>query len=212
MTTPLLWSTALTTCDEERSRRAMSDYLLRRDRPELTAGQLIDVLLRWKFDTAPAPVELALLALAAVFDRTKVECDSLLEHLTLASLISDVLGWKLCAGEALTYNEARPSYRALSRAAVIGLDHSVMDAVPLIAAAHTVCTALHSCRFAEAAQALAVVCVHLANSADQPGSVIARFADQGQSHLNALADAHGSAALTWEMRLVAASFKKSRRA
>jgi hypothetical protein len=86
----------------------------------------------------------------------------------------------------------------------------VADRLTRASAARGACVALHSCRYVEAAQALSILCAH--NAGERHPAVpeaLIRFVDQSRAHLKAIAEVHGSAALTWELRLVKATYEQA---
>lgn len=203
MKTASAWCAALAAADEEHSQRAIANYLRRADRPQLSIGQIVDLLLRWHAAVGPPPQDLAVEAFTAAFDHPDLSLDIQVEWETLSTLSRCVLGWSVSMPNADDGKGQVPGYRALSRAAAAGLRSSVAAAVPLPVAAHAACVALHSCQYLLAAQALSVVGAHIADT--ERGCVspsFVRFLGQGRAHLSALTDAHRSPSLAWELSVM----------
>ena len=197
------WHDALLVTCEEDSRRGIGEYVLREDRPNLSVGQLVDALLRWTTELKPVPTDLAISVLAAAFNRSTVDICNQLEGQLICELTQRVLGWSLSLPADVTFTGHPTECRVLSRMAAAGLYRRVVCRRPLADVAHEACVALQSCRYVEGAQALSVLCAALAEERDRPESAtLVRFIDQGYAHLRALAEAHCSAALAWELRLV----------
>lgn len=187
MSATLSWYEALATADEHESRQAISKCVHRDDRPDLSVGQLVDSLLRWSIDTTPVPMDLALSVLTAALDRPGIEFCDQLERQTISKLVDRVLGWSVSLPNG-TSNDHRSDYRVLSRAVAAGIYSPVVKALSLTGAAHATCVALHSCLYVQAAQALSVLCGHIANTRhERTPRLLIRFVDQSYTHLTALA-------------------------
>jgi hypothetical protein len=206
----LAWYKALATADEDESRRAISRCVDRDDRPGLSVGQLVDTLLRWSTDTTPVPTGLGLSVLTAALDRPGLEFCEQLERQTVSTLVDRVFGWSVSLPNNGTSPGRRLDYRVLSRAVAAGIYGPALEAVSLTDTAHAACVALHSCLYVEAARTLSVMCGRVTHTGqERTSALLVRFVDQSCTHLAALAAAHSSSTLTWELRLTNETYRRT---
>lgn len=204
MTPEVAWCIALGQQDQRDSRLAIADYIRRDHCTELSVGQLIDALLLWYFDANPVSLEVAVPVVVAALDRPTLGSYHRLEQQTVFHLSERVLGWAITLPEG---ESGMADYRVLSRATVAGLyPPATSTNEALVSAARAACVMLHSCFYVQAAQALTVLCGQIHLSGEQSAmNLLVQFVDQSYAHLTALAVAHGSAQLSWELRLMSES-------
>ena len=204
LTTDVAWCDALSKTDQHESRRAITEYVERDPRPDLSLGQFVDALLRWSFDPQPVSFELAALVITAALDHPGLRQSPPVERQTVSRLSQHVLGWTITLPNKGASDSLRPDDRVLSRAIAAGVYPLPIAANEhLIDSARAACVALHSCFYVEAAQALTVLCGHMQHAAPPVlFDSLLGFIEQGYAHLTALAAAHHSATLSWELRVM----------